>query len=348
MQLRRLGESSLMVSEIGLGTMTWGEQTTAADAHAQIEWALDHEINLIDTAEMYPVPPCAETQGTTERFIGTWLARHRGRRDAIVLASKIAGPGRRDWIRNGDTQVSARTIAWAIDDSLARLATDYIDLFQIHWPDRYVPMFGTWAYDVARERTSVPMLEQLEAMARAIAAGKIRAWGLSNETTYGVCEFWRLAREHDLPGPVSIQNCYNLVARTFDGDLAEASHRLNIPLLAYSPLAMGLLTGKYDGGVWPDGARLTRYPHFGERYRRPRVFAAAAAYNAIARASGWAAGALALAFVRGRPFVASALIGAREVAQLDEMAAWFGFELDAALDAAIAGVHAEYPSPSAF
>jgi len=228
------------------------------------------------------------------------------------------------------------------------MATDYIDLYQIHWPDRYVPLFGSWAYDVARERASVPMLEQLDAMARAIAAGKIRAWGLSNETAYGVFEFTRLAREHDLPAPVSIQNCYNLVARTFDGDLAETSHRLNVPLLAYSPLAMGLLTGKYDQGVWPQGARLTRYPHFGERYRRPRVFAAAAAYNGIARENGCAAGALALAFVRSRPFVASALIGARTVAQLEEMASWFEFVLNADLHAAIAGVHTEYPSPSAF
>lgn len=346
MRQRALGESGLTVTDICLGTMTWGEQNSEAEAHAQLDWALDHGINFVDTAEMYPVPPRQATQGQTETFIGSWLARHPGRRGEFVLASKIAGPGRRDWIRGGDTKVSAKTIPWAIDDSLARLKTDYIDLFQIHWPDRYVPMFGQWAYDAAQDRPATPILEQVEALARAIEAGKIRAYGLSNETCYGLCEFTRLAREHGLPPPASTQNCYNLVSRTFDGDLAEASHRLNVPLLAYSPLAMGLLAGNYRHGAAPPAARLTRFPNFGDRYRKPRVAPAVEAYCQVAERHGLAPGALALAFARGRPFTASTIIGATSLAQLDQQAAWFELELDAATRAEVDAVHAEYPNPT--
>jgi len=342
----QLGMSGLTVSEICLGTMTFGEQNSEAQAHAQIEWALDHDINFIDTAEMYPIPPCQETQGRTETLIGNWLGRHRARRGEIVLASKIAGPGRRDWIRNGDTQVSARTIPWAIDDSLKRLQTDYIDLYQIHWPERYVPQFGSWAYDIAQERVAVPMLEQLEAMARAIAAGKIRAWGLSNETCFGVCEFVRLAREHGLPPPASTQNCYNLVSRTFDGDLAEASQQLQVPLLAYSPLAMGMLAGNYRNGAQPAAARLTLFPNFGERYRRPRAVAAAEEYCKLAARHGLPPAALALAFVRERFFTASTIIGATSLAQLDALADAFSLSLSADVKADIEAVHRDYPNPT--
>lgn len=342
----QLGSSALTVSEICLGTMTFGEQNSEEQAHAQIEWALDHGIDFIDTAEMYPIPPREATQGRTETLIGRWLARHRGRRDKFVLASKIAGPGRRDWIRSGDTQVSAKTIPWAIDDSLKRLQTDYIDLFQIHWPDRYVPQFGSWAYDVKQERAAVPMLEQLQAMAHAIAAGKIRAWGLSNETCFGVCEFVRLAREHGLPPPASTQNCYNLVSRTFDGDLAEASYQLKVPLLAYSPLAMGMLAGNYRNGAKPVAARLTLFDGFGERYRRPRAVAAADEYCKLADRHGLSPVAVALAFVRERFFTASTIIGATSIAQLDELATCFSLSLSPELKADIEAVHKVYPNPT--
>ncbi len=342
----QLGASGLTVSEICLGTMTWGEQNSAAEADAQIEWALDHGIDFIDTAEMYPIPPRQETQGRTETLIGSWIARHRGRRGEFTLASKIAGPGRRDWIRNGDTQVSAKTIAWAIDDSLQRLQTDYIDLYQIHWPDRYVPLFGNWAYDVSQERATVPMLEQLEAMARAMQAGKIRAWGLSNETCFGVCEFVRLARQHDLPPPASTQNCYNLLSRTFDGDLAEASHQLQVPLLAYSPLAMGQLAGNYRHGAKPAAARLTRFEHFGERYRRPRAVAAAEEYCQLAERHGLATTTLALAFVRERPVTAATIIGATSLAQLEALASGFSVSLSAEVKADIEALHRLYPNPT--
>ncbi|MBI4693802.1 MAG: aldo/keto reductase [Gammaproteobacteria bacterium] len=346
MKTRRLGDSPLVVTDICLGTMTFGEQNTQADAHRQLDWALERGINFVDTAEMYPVPPRAETQGRTETLLGTWLARNRARRGEFVLASKIAGPGRRDWIRNGDTQISAKTIPWAIDDSLKRLQTDYLDLYQIHWPERYVPLFGSWQYDATKDRPSTPLLEQIEALAAAIKAGKIRAYGLSNETCFGLCEFTRLAREHGLPAPASIQNGYNLVSRMFDGDLAEASHRLNVPLLAYSPLAMGLLSGKYRGGAQPAAARLAKFPDFGVRYKRPRAIAAAEAYCALAARHGLDPAVLALAFVRSRPFVASTILGATSIAQLEALAAGFGCVLPPEVLADVAAVHVAYPSPA--
>jgi len=335
------------VTEIGLGTMTWGEQNDAREAHAQIEWALERGINFIDTAEMYPVPPRRETQGRTEEILGAWLGKNRARRGSLVVASKIAGPGRRDWIRNGETHVSRKTIPWAIDDGLRRLQTEWIDLYQIHWPERYVPSFGNWQYDPSQEREETPILEQIEAMAAAMRAGKIRAYGLSNETTWGLCEFTRLARENGLPAPASVQNGYNLVSRMFDGDLAEASRRLGVPLLAYSPLAMGLLTGKFRGEDWPAEARLAKFPSFGERYKRPRVLAAAAAYCKVAERHGLAPAHMALAFVRSRFFVASTLIGATSVAQLEALAPGFTLELPKAVLADIDDANRASPSPSA-
>ncbi len=357
MEKKRLGNSAFDVTRICLGTMTWGEQNTAADAHAQIERALALGINFIDTAEMYPVPPGRETQGRTETLIGEWNARNRARRGEFLLASKIAGPGRRDWIRNGDTRLTAKTIPWAIDDSLGRLQTDYIDLYQIHWPERNVPMFGAWQFDVKKEKESTPVLEQIEALGAAIKAGKIRAYGLSNETCFGVCEFVRLAREHGLATPVSIQNGYNLVIRTFDGDLAEASHRLDVPLLAYSPLAMGLLTGKYapSPGALPafdpgmaglERARLALFPQFGDRYKRPRAMEAAAEYAKLARRHGLTLLELALAFVHQRFFVASTIIGATSVAQLEEQVRAFDVTLSPEVLADIEAVHAVYTSPA--
>ena len=327
--------------------MTWGEQNTESEAHAQIEWALDRGINFIDTAEMYPVPPRRETQGSTERILGPWVARNRHRRGQLVLASKIAGPGRREWIRGGENHVSKKTIPWAIDDSLRRLQTDWIDLYQIHWPERYVPSFGAWQYDPSKEREDVPILEQIEAMAAAMRAGKIRAYGLSNETAWGLCEFSRLARENGLPAPASVQNGYNLVSRLFDSDLAEASRRLDIPLLAYSPLAMGLLTGKYRATDWPPAGRLAKFVDFGERYKRPRVLAAAGEYCRIADKHGIPLTGIALGFVRSRFFTASTIVGATRVAELEEQARWFDLVLPPEVIAEVEAVHQAYSSPAA-
>jgi aryl-alcohol dehydrogenase-like predicted oxidoreductase len=347
MKKNRLSDSALEVTEFCLGTMTWGEQNSEGQGHAQIEWALANGVNFIDTAEMYPVPPKQETQGSTETIVGTWLGKNRGQRDKIVLASKIAGPGRREWIRNGETHVSKKTIPWAIDDSLKRLQTDYIDLYQIHWPERYVPGFGTWQYDPSKEREATTILEQVEAMAAAIKAGKIRAYGLSNETAFGLCEFVRVARANGLPAPVSVQNGYSLLVRMFDGDPAEASRHLNVPLLAYSPLAMGQLTGKYLGGEAPAQARMVKLKPFGERYMRPRAMAAVEEYAKVAKKHGLTLAAMALAFVRSRFFTASTIVGATSIAQLDESLRHFAAELSAEVLAGIEAVNQLYPSPSA-
>jgi aryl-alcohol dehydrogenase-like predicted oxidoreductase len=342
----RLSDSALEVTDFCLGTMTWGEQNTEAEGHAQIDWALANGINFIDTAEMYPVPPKKETQGRTEAIVGSWMGKNRGRRDKIVLASKIAGPGRREWIRNGETHVNAKTIPWAIEDSLKRLQTDYIDLYQIHWPERYVPGFGTWQYDPTKERDATPILEQVEGMAAAIRAGKIRAYGLSNETAYGLCEFVRVAKANHLPAPVSVQNGYSLVARMFDGDPAEASRHLNVPLLAYSPLAMGQLTGKYLGGALPAEARMVKLKPFGERYMRPRTFAAVDEYARVAKKHGIPLAGMALAFVRSRFFTASTIVGATSVAQLGESLSNFDLVLSPEVLADLEAVNQAWPSPS--
>jgi aryl-alcohol dehydrogenase-like predicted oxidoreductase len=347
MKKSKLGASALDVSEICLGTMTWGEQNTEAEGHAQIDWALGRGINFIDTAEMYPIPPNQKTQGATEKIVGSWLAKNKAKRGGLVLASKIAGPGRREWIRNGENRVTKKTIPWAIDDSLKRLQTDYIDLYQIHWPERYVPAFGAWQYDPSKEREETSILEQVEGMAAAIQAGKIRAYGLSNETAWGLCEFTRVAKEAGLPPPASVQNGYSLVNRLFDGDLAEASRRVNVPLLAYSPLAMGLLTGKLKAKPWPAESRLQKFPDFGERYKRPRVLAAAAEYQKLAERHGVPLAGIALAFAKNRFFTASTIIGATSIAQLEELEKYFPLVPSPEIIAGIEEINAMYPSPCA-
>jgi len=347
MRKKKLGASALEVSEICLGTMTWGEQNSEAEAHAQIDWALDHGINFIDTAEMYPVPPAQRTQGSTEKIVGAWLGKNKAKRERIVLASKIAGPGRREWIRNGKNHVTRETIPWAIDDSLKRLQTDYLDLYQIHWPERYVPAFGAWQYDPSKERDATPILEQIEGMAAAIKAGKIRAYGLSNETAFGLCEFVRIAKEAGLPPPASVQNGYSLVNRMFDGDPAEASRMLDVPLLAYSPLAMGLLSAKLKAKPWPKEARLEKFPDFGDRYKRPRALEAAARYQALAEKHGVPIAGVALAFVMKRFFVASTIIGATSIKQLEELRGFFDLKLSRELLAEIEKINLDYPSPCA-
>jgi aryl-alcohol dehydrogenase-like predicted oxidoreductase len=347
MKKNKLGASTLEVSEICLGTMTWGEQNSEAEGHAQIDWALEHGINFLDTAEMYPIPPAQQTQGATEKVLGSWLAKNKARRGSIVVASKIAGPGRREWIRDGENRVTKKTIPWAIEDSLKRLQTDYLDLYQIHWPERYVPSFGAWQYEPSKEREATPILEQVEAMAAAIKDGKIRAYGLSNETAWGLCEFTRVAKEAGLPLPASVQNGYSLVNRMFDGDPAEASRRCNVPLLAYSPLAMGMLTDKFASKPWPGDARLQKFPDFGERYKRPRVLAAADEYRKLAGRHGIPLAGIALAFAKNRFFTASTIIGATSIAQLEELSRFFDLELSKPVQEEIEKINTIYPSPCA-
>src|SRR3954454_23338538 len=284
MRYRTLPGTDLRISEVCLGTMTWGEQNSESEAKQQLDFALSQGVNFVDTAEMYPVPPNATTQGRTEAILGRIL-RGRPRAD-IVIATKVAGPGRRDWIRGGRTDVTPDVIAEAVDTSLARLHIDTIDLYQIHWPQRNVPNFGATIFDPSRERPGPSIREQVEGMAAMIDAGKIRHYGLSNETSWGVCEFRRVARELSLPGPVTIQNSYSLVSRNVDNDLAEVLSRENMSLLAYSPLAGGLLSGKYRGGARPERSRFILFDDFWLRFRKPMVYEAVDAYVRLAQQLG--------------------------------------------------------------
>jgi len=344
MKYRTLPGTQLNVSEVCLGSMTWGQQNSEAEAHAQLDYAIAQGINFIDTAEMYPVPPNATTQGRTEAHIGTWLRQKR--RDSVVIATKIAGPGRRDWIRGGRTDVTRETIAEAVETSLARLQTDYIDVYQIHWPQRNVPMFGSTEFDPAKEKGGPSITVQVEGMAAMIKAGKIRHYGLSNETSWGVSEFCHAARAQGVPGPVTIQNSYSLVSRSVDNDLAEVLFREKMSLLAYSPLAAGMLSGKYLGGARPPNSRFTLFDGLGQRFRKPMVFEAIDAYAQLAQRRGISPVQLALGYVKSRWFVGASIIGATTMAQLKEDIAGAQVELDAETMAEIVALQARYPNPA--
>ncbi len=344
MQFRTLPATELKVSEVCLGTMTWGEQNSEAEAHEQLDYAMGQGINFIDTAEMYPVPPNGTTQGRTETFLGSWLARQR--RQDLIIATKVAGPGRRDWIRQGRTDLTREVIAEAVDTSLARLRTDVIDLYQIHWPQRNVPMFGATEFDRSKEKDGPSIREQVEGMAAMIKAGKIRYYGLSNETAWGVCEFQRVAGELGVTGPVTIQNSYSLVSRGVDNDLAEVLFREKMSLLAYSPLAGGTLSGKYMGGSQPATARYTLFDGIGLRFRKPMVHKAVEAYAALARERGLTLVQLALGYVKSRWHVGASIIGATSMQQLEEDIAAAQLELDAETLAAIAAIQTTYPNPA--
>ena len=323
-----LGESDLRVTPICLGTMTFGEQVAEPDAHAILDRAVERGVTFIDTAEMYPVPPSAGTYGATETIIGNWLTARPGMRQRIVLASKVAGPSRgMPWVREGKGMTAADIHA-SCNASLKRLQTDVIDLYQIHWPERHVPAFGGIYYDPTKETTETPIREQLDALAALVKAGKVRHIGLSNETPYGVHEFVRLAEQHGLPRIVSTQNPYALTSRVYDNGLDETCHRLHVSLLAYSPLAFGTLTGKYDAtGIHAADAPRGRMSLFdrmkNQRWGRPEALQAAQRYNALAREHGLTPTQLALAFCYRSWRVASTIIGVTTLAQLDQdLDAW--------------------------
>jgi len=345
MHTRTLPGTDMHVSKVCLGTMTWGQQNSEAEAHEQLDYAVAQGINFIDTAEMYPVPPNAQTQGRTEKYLGTWLKRQR--RDRLYVATKVAGPGRRDWIRGGRTDLTKDVIAEAVDTSLARLQTDYIDLYQIHWPQRNVPMFGSTEFDPAKEKGGPSIREQVEGMAAMIKAGKIRHYGLSNETAWGVCEFRRAAKELGVPGPVTLQNSYSLISRNVDNDLAETLFREDVSLLAYSPLAAGILSGKYLGGAKPAGARFTLFDSLGIRFRKPMVSEAVDAYMMLAKRRGITLVQLALGYVASRWFLGASIIGATSMAQLKEDIAAAQFMLDAETLEDIRDIQVRYPNPAA-
>ncbi|MGJ0506405.1 MAG: aldo/keto reductase [Methylocystis sp.] len=318
MDKRPLGRSGLFVSAICLGSMTWGEQNTEAEGHAQLDYALDRGVNFIDTAEIYSIPPRPGTQGSTERIIGSWLAARRNR-DKVIIATKVAGRGEAHWLREegGGTVLDRKNIQEAIDGSLKRLQTDYVDLYQLHWPDRSLPLWGAGGTTYRRpsKRAEVPVEETLAALDELVKAGKVRHIGLSNETPWGVARFLRGAELGLGPRVVSIQNAYNLINRTFEMGLAEFAERDQVGLLAYSPLAQGYLTGKYRRGARPPGARTTLFQR-GQRYEKPGVEAAIDAYLALARDLGVDPAQLAIAFVTSRPFVTANIIGATSMAQL--------------------------------
>jgi len=343
MDYRPLGRTDLKVSGLCLGTMTWGQMNTAEEGFAQMDAALDLGINFFDAAEMYPVPPSAETYGRTEEILGDWMAA-RGSRAKVILATKVSGPGRQPHIRNGARLTRASVLA-ACDSSLKRLKTDYIDLYQIHWPDRAVNSFGRLGVTkLEDDPETVPLLETLSALAELVKQGKIRHIGLSNETPWGVMTSFDLAAKHGLPRAVSIQNAYNLLNRVYEIGLSEISLREEIGLLPYSPLAMGVLSGKYLGGARPAGARITRYPAY-QRYLNPRGIEATQAYVDLARAHGVDPSQMALAYVNTRPFVTSTIIGQTSVEQLKIDVGSVDLVLSDELLAGIEVIHAANANP---
>ena len=347
MQYRKLGETGIDVSVICLGTMTFGEQNSEAEAHAQLDYALAHGVNFIDTAEMYPVPPCRETYTRTEQYLGSWLKR-RGKRDDIILASKIAGPSRgddgQDYIRGGSRFTRAQIHA-ACDASLARLHTDYLDLYQLHWPERRVNYFGRLGMSALDDPADLtPLAETVAALDELVQAGKIRAYGLSNETPWGVMAHLRESEHAQRTRAVSIQNPYNLLNRSYEVGLAEISLRENIGLLAYSPLAFGLLSGKYRTKPWQPEWRIARYSRF-TRYTKPQGFAAVERYAQIAAQAGLSLTQMALAFVNSRPFVTANIIGATTLDQLAENISSIDINLSDDTLAAIDTIHAEISNP---
>jgi aryl-alcohol dehydrogenase-like predicted oxidoreductase len=346
MKMNRLGRTDILVSEICLGTMTWGSQNTADEAFEQMDYALDHGVNFFDTAELYPTTPLsAETYADTERLIGDWFER-TGKRDKVVLATKVAGPGR-PYIREGKP-VTGAVVRQALDASLKRLKTDYLDLYQIHWPNRgHFHFRGAWNYNPYKQdkaQASSDIAEILEALGDCVKAGKLRAFGLSNETTWGTQKYLSLAEAKGLPRVATIQNEYNLLYRHYDLDLAELSHHEDVGLLAYSPLAGGILSGKYLGGQKPAGSRGSINGDIGGRLV-PQQEAATRAYVELATAHGLDPSAMAIAFCLTRPFMASVIIGATTMNQLKVNIGAADLALSDEVLKEIAKIHREYPVP---
>ena len=345
MKYRQLGNTQIDVSTICLGTMTWGEQNTQTEAFEQMDYALDAGVNFFDTAELYPIPPKADTYGATETIIGNWIEQRKNR-DKIVLASKIAGPGEGwvDHIREGKTKFNKQNITNAVNDSLKRLKTDYIDLYQLHWPERKTNFFGQLGYN-ATEDSFTSIRETLEALNEQVTAGKIRHIGLSNETPWGVMSFLNTAIELNLPKIVSVQNPYSLLNRSYEVGLAEISYREGCGLLAYSPLGFGVLSGKYLNLTQPDNARITLWPDY-SRYTNPQATQATEKYVALAHEHELDPAQMALAYVNTRPFLTSSIIGATNMAQLKSNIESINLQLSDEVIESIENIHTEFPNPS--
>merc|ERR1719486_898608 len=330
-----------MVSRVCLGTMTWGNQNTDAEAAAQLNFAWDQGVNFLDTAEIYPVPIEEAKQGATDRAIGKWLKTNGRARDEVIIASKVAGFNERfTWMRDGPTRVTREQIHASVDASLDRLGVDHLDLLQIHWPDRYVPMFGSVAYDCTKEREdAVSFEEQARAMGELVAAGKVRAWGLSNETPLGVSAFVAAAAAEGAPPPVSVQNSYSLLRRSDEVGLVEAMRHHDVAYLPYSPLSAGVLTGKYRGEkAPPPGSRLGLFDNYYERYMQTCAPECVDCYRSAALVFGISPAALAIAFCDSRPFVTSTIVGATSTEQLEINLQGFGVEWTDELEAEVARI----------
>ena len=344
MLYRNLGNTDIKVSLICLGTMTWGEQNTESDAQSQLDYAVDQGINFIDTAEMYPVPPRQETQGRTEEYIGNWLYSY-GNREKLVIATKVTG---RDadfkYIRGWEPRLDEKNINLAIDQSLKRLRTDYIDLYQLHWPDRETNCFGQLGYRHDENDKPVPLEETLAVLWKLVKAGKVRQIGISNETPWGLMRLIELSKINGLPRIVSVQNPYSLLNRTYEVGLAECSIREQCGLLAYSPLAFGVLSGKYLGGNKPSGARLSLYSRF-QRYTGKKATEATARYVALAKENGLDPAQMALAYVNTRPFLTSNIIGATTMAQLKTDIESIHVKLSDEVLQQIEAIHTDIPNP---
>lgn len=347
MEMRKLGHTGIDVTSVCLGTMTWGKQNTEAEAHEQLDYALDRGINFIDAAEMYPVPGEAETQGRTEDYIGNWIAARKNR-DTYVLATKVTGRSQMTWARDGDVPLTRHTPAQideAVEKSLKRLKTDYIDLYQLHWPDRPIPGFGFHSYRDYDTSDMVPLEDILGALTRHVEAGRIRHIGVSNESAWATMKYLQLAEAKGWPRMVSNQCVYSLVARRFDYERAEIAMREGVGLLAYSPLAMGLLTGKYDGGDKPEGSRWDKFPNFLGRYEIAHDAVKAA--NDAARDLGLTPTQFALKFVETREFVTSNIIGATSMEQLKENIDAHDITWTKEMEKAAAAIHKTHRSPVA-
>ncbi|MBL7868439.1 MAG: NADP(H)-dependent aldo-keto reductase [Flavobacterium lindanitolerans] len=316
MNYNTLPNTNLKVSELCLGTMTFGQQNTEAEGHAQIDFALDKGINFIDTAEMYPVPAREKTTGETERIIGSWLHKS-GKRNDIILASKIAGPNRGMQYIREDLAYNKETIKTSVEKSLKRLQTDYIDLYQLHWPERKSNMFGQRGFKIQEDAWEDNMKAILEVFQELIQEGKIRAIGVSNETPWGVMRFLEESKKHGLPRIATIQNPYSLLNRTFEVGLSETAYRENVGLLAYSPLAFGVLSGKFLTGEKHPDARLNLFPNF-TRYNSQQTKEATALYHETATRFGLTLTEMSLAFIRQQQFVTATIIGATNLKQLEE------------------------------
>ncbi len=345
MKFNSLGRTAIAVSRVCMGTMTFGRQVAETEARRIMDLGLDHGVNFIDTAEMSPSPAEPETFNRTEEIIGSWM-KARGNRDKIVLATKIVGPGERfNSIRGGSLKNDRRHIARAVDQSLKSLGTDYIDLYQIHWPDRATNFFGRLGYEHVEDDDFTPLEETLSALSDQVEAGKVRAVGLANETPWGLMKFIGLSERLNLARPASVQNPYSLLNRTYEIGLAEVSAREDCGLLAYSPLAFGVLSGKYLSGARPEGARLTLFPQF-RRYLAPEAAAAAGAYVRLARDSGLDPAVMAIAYLNSKRFVTSTIIGVTTAEQLKINLSAEEVILPEDVISAIEDIHREHPNPA--